>query len=361
LVDVVLENLSKKFGKVTAADNISLKINDKEFFMLLGPSGGGKSTVLNMIAGLERPDNGHIYFDGTVMDGIPPEKRDVAMVFQSYALYPHMDVRTNISVGLKVRKVPRDEIQRRVKSVCEMLQISDLLNRKPHQLSGGQRQRVALARAVVREPKVFLFDEPMSNVDAKLRVVMRAELIRLQKTLQTTAIYVTHDQVEAMTMGDKVAILNNGKVIQTAEPLEVYQKPADLFVAGFIGSPPMNFVDCTLKENDGRMVIEAPSFNLTVPENIGSLKNEGTDQILGFRPKDLHVQREKKNEESIRCEVYAVEQLGDEVIINMKVGDNLCRAITPPTFTPQMGDTLWMNIDLDRMHLFNKKTGQLVY
>lgn len=361
MVDVVLENLTKKFGKVSAADKISLKISDKEFFMLLGPSGGGKSTILNMIAGLEKPDQGHIYFDGTIMDGIPPEKRDIAMVFQSFALYPHMDVLQNISIGLKVRKVPHDEISRRVKSTANMLNISELLRRKPHQLSGGQRQRVALARAVVREPKVFLFDEPMSNIDARLRVVMRAELIRLQKTLQTTAIYVTHDQVEAMTMGDKVAVLNSGKVIQIGKPLEVYRQPTNLFVAGFIGSPPMNFVDCSLKDNNGRTVLEASSFNLTLPKNLAdTLKKEATDLILGFRPKDVTVQKEKKAEESIRCEVYAVEQLGDEVIVNMKVGDSLCRAVTPPTFSVQMGENIWMDIDTDRMHLFDKKTGQCV-
>jgi multiple sugar transport system ATP-binding protein len=361
LVEVVLENLTKKFGKVTAADDISLKIHDKQFFMLLGPSGGGKSTVLNMIAGLEKPDKGHIYFDGTMMDEIPPEKRDVAMVFQSYALYPHMDVLGNISIGLKVRKIPDNEITRRVKSVAEMMQISELLRRKPYQLSGGQRQRVALARAVVREPKVFLLDEPMSNVDAKLRVLMRAELIRLQKTLQTTAIYVTHDQVEAMTMGDEVAVLNNGKVIQVGTPMEVFRQPTNLFVAGFIGSPPMNFVDCTLKETGGRTLLDAPSFSLTLPRNLAdTMKKETTDLILGFRPKDVNVGKEKGIEESIGSEVYAVEELGDEMIVDLKVGGTLCRAVTPPTFGAHMGDKVWMNIDMDRMHLFDKKTGECV-
>ena len=371
MVGVRLENLCKRFGNVTAADNINLEVRDKEFFIFLGPSGGGKSTLLNVMAGLEPPTSGHVYFDGELVDGIPPEKRDVAMVFQSYALYPHMKIFDNIAFPLKTRKTPVSEIRRRVKETAEMLGIAGFLNRRPHELSGGERQRVALARAIVRKPKVFLLDEPMSNVDAKLRVGLRAELIRLQKMLQTTMVYVTHDQVEAMTMADRVGVLSQGKLVQVDEPLEIYEHPADLFVAGFIGSPPMNFFDCSYKEKDGKKYLQTADFALGIPEGIAQTIRERSTElelILGIRPQEISVCREQVPD-CIEAEVYAVEPLGSETILDLKVGGELAKAITErkvvkaitdATFRTKIGDKVFMSIDKDRIHVFEKKTQKCI-
>lgn len=362
MVKVVLKDVFKKFGEVTAVDHVDLEINDKEFFVLLGPSGGGKSTILNLIAGLERETSGEIYFDDLLVNKMPPEKRDVAMVFQSYALYPHMNVFDNIAFGLKVRKMLRDEINKRVEYAAGMLRIKDLLKRKPHELSGGQRQRVALARAIVRKPKVFLLDEPMSNVDAKLRVPMRTELIRLQKSLGTTAVYVTHDQVEAMTMADRVAIIDLGKVQQVGSPLETYLKPLSIFVGGFIGTPPMNFFDCSLKMNDGEGRLETAMFSLPIGADVVRTLKEratGSELALGVRPEDISVYRERPFE-SIEVEVYALEPLGKEIVVDLKLGDEIVKAVTDPTFPGRMGDKVWMTINKERMHVFDRKTEKCV-
>ena len=362
MVSVRLVNLSKRFRDVVAVDNVNLEIKDREFFILLGPSGAGKSTVLNLIAGLETPTSGYIYFDDKLMNDLPPEKRDVAMVFQTYALYPHMNAFDNIAFPLKVRKYPKDEIKRRVYEVAKMLKITYVLNKKPYEMSGGERQRVALARAIVREPKVFLFDEPLSNIDAKLRVYMRAELSRLQKDLKTTAIYVTHDQVEAMSMGDRVAVMNHGKVIQVGSPIEIFKKPANIFVAGFIGSPPMNFFPCRLRTNEEKF-LDAEIFKLPLDDELYKLIVEratGDELVIGVRPNDLLVYTSDAPKWSFTAEVYAIEPLGTETIVNLKIKDNIYKAVVKPEFRAWIGDKVKVYVDPSRMHLFDAKTEQAI-
>src|SRR5512136_794916 len=270
MAKVVLQNVSKVFGTVQAVKNFNLTVEDKEFTILVGPSGCGKSTALRMVAGLEEPSAGSIYIGDRRVNDLPPKDRDIAMVFQEYALYPHMSVYKNMAFGLKLRKFPKAEIDQRVKDASEILGIQNLLERKPKQLSGGQRQRVAVGRAIVRKPAVFLFDEPLSNLDAKLRVQMRAELSKLHDRLQTTIVYVTHDQVEAMTMGTKIVVMKDGLIQQIGAPLEVYNYPVNMFVAGFIGSPVMNFIPCRVLSKDGRLWIDAEAFELPIPEKKAS-------------------------------------------------------------------------------------------
>src|SRR5208337_4748175 len=263
---VILKNVVKRFGSVTAVDNLSIEIQDKEFAVLVGSSGCGKTTALRMIAGLETVTSGEIYIGDTRVNELEPKDRDIAMVFQNYALYPHMNVRDNMGFGLKIRKFTKEEIDSRVQEAADILNIHELLDRKPKELSGGQRQRVAVGRAIVRKPKVFLFDEPLSNLDAKLRVAMRAEISKLHLRLGATIIYVTHDQVEAMTMADRIFIMNKGVLQQSGAPMEVYSRPANRFVAGFIGSPAMNFIDATLVAQDGALLVDAGSFRVRAPE-----------------------------------------------------------------------------------------------
>jgi len=362
MVRVTLEKVSKKFGKTAAVDNVDLKVLDKEFFVLLGPSGGGKSTLLNIIAGLEPQDSGHVYFDELCVDGTPPERRNIAMVFQSYALYPHMNAFENISFALRLSKMKKEEVKGRVDKAASMLGISNLLNRRPHELSGGERQRVALARAIVREPKVFLLDEPMSNIDAKLRVLMRTELIRLQRDLQITMIYVTHDQVEAMTMAQKIAVITSGKVVQVGAPLTIYNHPANLFVAGFIGTPPMNFIDCSMEDLDGKMSLRSGSFEIDLPASVTQVVRErasSSEVILGVRPENITL-CDKGTPDSYESEVYAVEPLGSEIIVNLKVGEHLMFAETDQAYPGKIGDKAWFTIDRDRIHVIDKKTSSCI-
>ena len=290
MASVTLQNVTKRFGNVIAVNQANLEIRDKEFIVLVGPSGCGKSTTLRMVAGLEEITEGNIYIGDTLVNDVPPKDRDIAMVFQNYALYPHMDVYNNMAFGLKLRKFPKAEIDKRVKEAARMLGIENLLDRKPKALSGGQRQRVAVGRAIVREPKVFLMDEPLSNLDAKLRVQMRAELSKLHARLQTTAIYVTHDQVEAMTMGDRIVVMKDGVIQQVGAPLEIYDHPVNMFVAGFIGTPPMNFLNVVLRREGDDYIVDGGSFKLTIdPERARQIKNLGEyvdkEVVLGIRPR----------------------------------------------------------------------------
>ncbi|RLF24103.1 MAG: sugar ABC transporter ATP-binding protein [Thermoprotei archaeon] len=367
MADVRLVHVTKVFrsGKraVVAVDDLTLDIKDKEFFVLLGPSGCGKTTTLRLIAGLEVPTKGEIYIGGELVNDIPPKDRDVAMVFQSYALYPHMKVFDNIAFPLKLRKMPKREIERRVKEVAKMLHIEHLLDRKPAELSGGERQRVALARAIVRRPKVFLMDEPLSNLDAKLRVMARAYLKRLQRELEVTTIYVTHDQVEAMTMADRIAVMNIGRLQQVGTPNELYNKPANLFVAGFIGSPPMNFVEGVLREIEGKLFFDAKYFKIPLPSDIEEIlrgQAPSEEVILGVRPEDMRISLEKVPE-GIRGRIYVLEPLGTRTIVNVELGPELIVKVEGPREVDlRIGQEIWLTLDYNRIHFFDKKTEKAI-
>lgn len=357
MVKIRLENLSKHFGKVKAVDDLNLEIKKGEFLSLLGPSGCGKTTTLRLIAGLETPTSGEIYFDDVPSTKVSPSERNVAMVFQSYAIYPHMTTFENISFPLEVRKVPKNERIKKVKEVATFLEIEDLLNRKSAQLSGGQRQRVALARAIVRQPSVFLMDEPLSNLDAKLRIHMRTELKKMQEKLGITTIYVTHDQVEAMTMSMRVAVLNKGVLQQVDIPNQLYLRPKNMWVAGFVGSPPMNLVDCTLTEKKGKIFLDAGEFNIRIKDDIANLimrKAVAPDMTLGVRPDDLCVNK-KVQHNSIGGEVYALEPMGDSVTVDVAVGKNLIKVRTPPSFTISTGSKIYLTFDEKKMYLYDRK------
>jgi multiple sugar transport system ATP-binding protein len=331
LAEVVLQKVSKRYGEVSVIEDLDLEISDREFMVLVGPSGCGKSTVLRMIAGLEDISAGTIAIGGRVVNGLAPRDRDIAMVFQNYALYPHMTVRENLEFGLQMRKIPRGEIAGLIGEAAEVLGLADLLDRKPRQLSGGQRQRVAVGRALVRHPAVFLFDEPLSNLDAKLRVQMRAEIKKLQRGLGTTTIYVTHDQVEAMTMGSRIAVLRAGRIQQVGKPLEIYERPRNLFVAAFIGTPPMNFLRARF---GGGNAITATGLALPLPPGIRPGAGEGGQAlVLGIRPENVveagHGEAARSSPFSV--EVEFVEPLGDEVIVHGRLGDEalLCKPVRP--------------------------------
>jgi multiple sugar transport system ATP-binding protein len=357
MVEVVLDSVSKFFGDVKAVDGVSLKVLDKEFLTLLGPSGCGKTTTLRLIAGLEELSGGSIYIGDRKVNDLAPRDRNIAMVFQSYALYPHMSVFDNMAFPLKVRKVAKSELDKRVRESAQLLGISELLKRKPKELSGGQRQRVALGRAIVRSPDVFLMDEPLSNLDAKMRVYMRAELKRLQKKLGTTLIYVTHDQVEAMTMSDRVAVMNDGKLQQLDMPQTVYLQPNNVWVAGFIGSPAMNFFDCTFRTRDGGGVIDAGEFSIEVGNDVADVvrKNaSGPEVILGIRPEDVSVAK-KRQPGSIEASVYVVEPIGDSVIVDANVGKNLLKARADASFVAEIEEKVYLTFNQGKIHIFDKK------
>ncbi|MBS0539423.1 MAG: sn-glycerol-3-phosphate ABC transporter ATP-binding protein UgpC [Proteobacteria bacterium] len=359
MAEVSLHKLNKFFDTTHVVKDVDLRIRDKEFMVFVGPSGCGKTTTLRMIAGLEAVSNGEIRIDDTVVNEVPPMDRDIAMVFQNYALYPHMSVAANMAFGLKMRKFEKPEIEKRIKRAAEILGIESLLNRKPRQLSGGQRQRVALGRAIVRDPKVFLFDEPLSNLDAKLRVQMRVELKKLHERLAVTSVYVTHDQVEAMTLGDRVVVMKDGVVQQVGEPLELYNSPANRFVAGFIGSPAMNFADVTLAERDGKVVAEAPGLRITLPDALASRARgrAGRKATLGIRPEDLHVAgATDAPEHSFEVEVEVVEQLGSEILLDTRVGPALMVASIDPEMKVKTRDRLKLALNPARLHLFDAET-----
>ena len=358
MAKVVIKQLTKNFGKVVAVDNLNLEVKDKEFVVLLGPSGCGKTTVLRCIAGLESPDEGEIYIGNRLVNELEPKQRDIAMVFQTYALYPHMTVFQNLAFPLENANVPKEAIKDKVEKTAKLLRIESLLERRPRQLSGGQRQRVALGRAMVREPQVFLMDEPLSNLDAKLRVYMRAELKKLQKELGITTIYVTHDQVEAMTMGDRVAILNLGALQQFGKASDIYFHPVNVFVAGFIGTPPTNFFDCTLIKKEPS-VFDVGIFKYPVPEQMQEKAKEWSSSlILGIRPQDVIVHMKAKAKDLIKALLEIVEPLGDRQVLDLRVGDYLVRALVSPDFEAELGDELWLEFPSDKICVFDKKTEQ---
>lgn len=357
---VILKNLTKHFGKVIAVNSLNLEVEDKEFLVLVGPSGCGKTTILRCIAGLETPDKGDIFIGDKLVNELDPKERNIAMVFQTYALYPHMTVYKNMAFPLENMKIEKEEIDRRVRKAADLLHIENLLERKPKQLSGGQRQRVALGRAIVRDPSVFLMDEPLSNLDAKLRVYMRGELKKLQKDLGVTTIYVTHDQIEAMSMGDKVAILNEGVLQQIGTPDEIYSQPTNMFVAGFIGNPPTNFFGCDLI-GDESCKLDTRKFILSLPEYTIKLIEKCTPEscIMGVRPQDVLVYKNSiKNKEQIKAVLEIVEPLGDVMILDLKIKNYLIKVIVSPDFKSNIGDELWIEIPPNKIHIFDKKTGK---
>jgi len=345
MAEIKLKNLTKRWGDFIGVDNFDLTIKDKEFLVLLGPSGCGKTTTMRMIAGLEDGTEGEIWIDNTLVNELDPKDRDVAMVFQSYALYPNMTVFENIRFPLKVRKIDEKNQKERVLKAASMVELSDFLDRKPSELSGGQRQRVALARAIVREPRVFLMDEPLSNLDAKLRISTRAQIKNLQHELSTTTIYVTHDQIEAMTLADRVVVMNQGKIQQVGSPSEIYENPSNTFVAGFIGSPAMNLIKGNL--NNG-------TFNTDGISIKGLSKDKNEDVILGFRAEDAKVVLEKSE---LSAKVYSFELLGDATMVTVKTNNQLISIKANKDYRVQIGDIVDVSIPLNKCHLFDINSG----
>jgi len=356
---VVVRNLTKRFGKMTAVNRLNLEVEDKKFICFLGPSGCGKTTTLRMIAGLEVPDEGEIYMGDELVNDLTPAERDTAMVFQFYALYPTLTVYDNLAFPLRTQKTPKGEVDRRVREVADILGITKMLNLKPEQLTPGESQRVAIGRAIIRRPRVYLLDEPLTNLDAKLRARMRAELKRLQKELGQTAIYVTHDQLEAMTMADKIAVMNQGALQEYDTPENVYNHPNNLFVAGFIGSPSMNFIDGTLKEMDNRFYLDSGEFQLDVTE-FRELMVERTEVILGIRPEHISVGSKPSAAYAFQGKVYVVEPLGDQAILDFKIGDSIVRATVSPNFRADVGDRLWLSFSKENFHVVDKKTEEVI-
>ncbi len=356
MVRVKLDHVSKYFGRVRAVDDVYLEVMDGEFVTLLGPSGCGKTTTLLMIAGIYKPTKGRIYFDDEDVTDIPPKDRNVGMVFQSYALYPHMTVYENIAFPLRIKKLPKHEIDRKVREVAKLLKIDQLLDRKPGELSGGQQQRVALARALVKEPDVLLLDEPLSNLDALLRVYMRAELKRLQKELKITTIYVTHDQVEAMSMSDRIVVMNEGKVQQIGTPDEVYRNPSNIFVASFIGTPPMNLIRCLYDEKSNSL--KCPNFEYKLPESWREVLSSRTSDelVLGVRPEDVSITTEAPH---AKAKVLVVEPLGKDVVVTMALdGETTIKVVVRPGTPVPVGEVVGISLPPEKVHVFDGKSGK---
>lgn len=361
MADVKLDTIKKEYeGGVVAVKGVSIEIKDKEFVVLVGPSGCGKSTTLRMIAGLEDISSGTLTIDGKVMNDVPPKDRDIAMVFQNYALYPHMSVYENMAFGLKLRKFPKEEIDQRVREAAKILSIEEYLERKPKALSGGQRQRVAVGRAIVRKPKVFLFDEPLSNLDAKMRVQMRTEISKLHQRLDATMIYVTHDQTEAMTMGDRIVVMKDGNVMQIDSPLNLYNYPTNKFVAGFIGSPAMNFVDGTLvKDSALRFQEKGTALSVDIPKEKHKLLESyiGKELWLGIRPE--HISAEKTRTSRINANVEVVEPMGNEIFAYVTCGAaQLVARMSPTEIAP--GQRKDFTFDMSKAHFFDKNTENVI-
>jgi multiple sugar transport system ATP-binding protein len=364
MASVTLTDVCKIYpGNVKAVDTVNLEIQDKEFLVLVGPSGCGKSTTLRMVAGLEEISSGTIKIGDRVVNDVPPKDRDIAMVFQNYALYPHMSVYKNMAFGLTLRKFPKAEIDKRVRDAAKILGIEHLLERKPKALSGGQRQRVAVGRAIVRKPQVFLFDEPLSNLDAKLRVQMRVEINKLHARLQSTMIYVTHDQIEAMTMGDRIVVMKDGLVQQVADPITLYDKPVNKFVAGFIGTPPMNFLDGELTEEGGKLVFKDEGITLPLTDRLASCIREANVPkgtiTLGVRPEDFHDASEPPTKGTlveITARVEIIEPMGSELYLYLTTGRNPFVARVGPHVQTEIDKTQKLLVDLDKVHFFDPKT-----
>jgi len=358
MASVRLASLTKTFGQVTAVDNVDLEIDDREFFVLLGPTGAGKTTTLRLIAGLEKPDQGEVYLGNVSVNDLSPALRDVAFVFQYYTLYPHYTVRQNLEFPLrsKLRRLSESEIDAKVSEVARVLHIESLLGRETVNLSGGEMQRVAIGRAMVRTPKVFLMDEPLSNLDAKLREEMRTELARLHLDLGFTFFYVTHDQIEAMTMGDRIAVLNEGRILQIGTPDEIYNSPENVFVAKFVGSPTINLFEASIETST--LVVGKKTLVCAIPGTQRSSLEKYTKRelILAIRPEDIEVSKEKKKADSFNCTVYFTQSLVVDDILKLRINDLVLRALVPPKLLARVGDTVYASINMKRSHLFDSET-----
>ena len=365
MASVTFQNINKKFGDLTIIKDLNIVVQDKEFLVLVGPSGCGKTTALRLLAGLEEITGGEIKIGDRVVNDVAPKDRDIAMVFQSYALYPHLSVYDNMAFGLKLRKTPKEDIKRRVGVAADILGIQDLLQRKPRQLSGGQRQRVAVGRAIVREPKVFLFDEPLSNLDAKLRVQMRSEISKLHQRLQTTFIYVTHDQTEAMTMASRIAVINKGDLQQLDTPQNLYDYPNNLFVAGFIGSPAMNFFPAKIVKEGNSFFVNAEDFKVQIPDNLTAPYKgmDGKQVVFGIRPENIHDPEFAPHNihgEKVSSKVDVTELMGNETLLYLVSGKNTYVGRVDPRSHLRVGDQAQFIFDMDKFHIFDAETEQAV-
>ncbi|MDD3116725.1 MAG: sn-glycerol-3-phosphate ABC transporter ATP-binding protein UgpC [Victivallaceae bacterium] len=364
MAEVILRNVSKTYpGNVKAVDSISLEIRNREFMVLVGPSGCGKSTTLRMIAGLEEISAGEIIINGRVINNIPPKDRDIAMVFQNYALYPHMNVYDNMAFGLKLRKYKKTEIKKRVEEAARILNIESYLDRRPKNLSGGQRQRVAVGRAIVRKPEAFLFDEPLSNLDAKMRVQMRTEISKLHTQLETTMIYVTHDQTEAMTMGDRICVMKDGRIFQVDSPVNIYDNPANVFVAGFIGTPPMNFFNGRIEARDGKIFFLEDSFSLELPDLWKDKLDpyNAKNVVFGIRPENISWERGLSDYEAeVTSLVEVIEPMGAETYMYMDTGFHPFIARVDAHHPFKVGEKISLFFDLSRAHVFDAKTEMII-
>lgn len=363
---VLFDRITKKFGDNLVVKNLYLEVEDKSFVVMVGPSGCGKTTSLRMLAGLEKPTSGDIYIGDRMVNNVAPKDRDIAMVFQNYALYPHKKVFDNMAFGLVLRKYPKEEIKKRVIEAANILGITELLDRKPAQLSGGQRQRVAMGRAIVRKPQVFLFDEPLSNLDAKLRVQMRAEISKLHKELNTTVLYVTHDQVEAITLADKIVVMNEGVIMQEGDPLDVYDNPINRFVAGFIGSPSMNFIDVTLVKDDQEFFVKEQGFKIAVPEKFRAFyeKYVGKEVVFGLRPEHIEefnpASENIPGKEKVNAVIEVIEPMGSETIVFLKILNNEIIAKLNSKISAKRGEKVNFLFNMNEMHLFDTGTGKTI-
>jgi multiple sugar transport system ATP-binding protein len=363
MASIRLENVTKRFRKTTAIHNLNLMIADGEFFCVLGPPGAGKTTLLRLIVGLERPDEGAILIDNHAVNLVHPSRRDIAMIFQNLALYPDKSVFDNIAFPLRQQKVPADEVEKRVKEVTRHLKLDWMLEKLPSQLSGGERQRVAIGRAIVRQPRAYLMDEPLSNLDALLRLEMRVALKELQTNLKETFVYVTHDQVEALSMGDRIAVLNHGALQQVDDPATIYGMPNNMFVATILGSPPMNFIKCSLERADGGAVIRSPAFTMegTGTDMAERLQPAGDGVVLGVRPEDVLIHREKPAAGGIPAEIYVTEPLGNETIVDVKIGDSVIKVLAESDFECGPGEHIYVTMDGPKLHLFHQDTHECVF
>jgi multiple sugar transport system ATP-binding protein len=361
MAEIVVENAVKRFGKFVAIDNVSLTIHDREFVVLLGPSGCGKTTLLRAIAGLGMLDTGRITIDGKDVTYLPPRERNISMVFQNYAIFPHMKVYDNIAFGLKMKKAPKNEINDRVMNAAKLLHIENMLDRYPSQMSGGQRQRIAVARAIAVNSSVLLMDEPLSNLDALLRLEMRAELKSLLATLGVTTIYVTHDQIEAMSMGDRIAVMRSGKLLQMNSPMALYDQPANLFVGSFIGNPPMNFVSGQIQYADGKPTVKIGDFSLELPASLASAVRpyDGKTVDVGIRAENIETLSEPAPA-ALPVQVQVVEPLGSQNLLTIKIGSNIIKVSTHPDFPATMGSTVWLRIPPQKIRLLDRDTGDAI-